>query len=119
MVDQTPDRRLRYLHQAISCLLNRFLHCGPRLIAPPPNLEGIHHGIHIDTLCINISAERTTSLSMFNDYFPNMIIIFKKTLSRLIDKLIQTDNFAGNVAKLKLCHQNFVVEHQFEEKSMA
>ena len=103
-------------HQAISCLLNRFLHCGPRLTAPPPNLEGIHHGIHIDTLCINISAERITSVYMFTESFFDIIIIFKYILSRLIDKLILTNNFAGNVARLKLCHQDFVVEHQFEEK---
>lgn len=119
MVNQSPNGCLRYLHRAISCLLNRFLHCGPRLTAPPPNPEGIHHDIHIDTLCINIFAERTTRLYLFNKFLFNMIEIFQNTLSRRIDELILTDNFAGNVAKLKLCYQNHVVEHEFEGKLIA
>ena len=107
-----------YLHQVISCLMNRFLHCGPRLTAIPPNPESTHHDVHIDTLCINITVEGSTDLFVYDIFKMSLDQSFENTLSSRVDGLKLMDNLHGHISKLRLCYEHHVIEHEIEEKSI-
>lgn len=108
---------LRYLLPAMCCLVDRFLHCGPRLTATPPSPGCIRYDVQIDTLRINISSE-SSMMRRPSDSIAVTTLFHKfgEFLARRRDERASADIVLGKVSKVKLRCQHYATRYHFEEK---